>query len=96
MVEIAILFNIFGPLPCVLGGINAIFAGPRFSEIRTSCSVVARVVRKATSNLVLLGWLCLQSPVAMKLDFELDIARKVGCTVQWVGVHMTAGLDVPL
>lgn len=35
----------------------------------------------------------------MKLDFELDIARKEGCTVQLVAVvvrHMMVGFDFPL
>lgn len=53
------------------------------------------MVRKATSNLVHLG-LSLRSALAMKLDFELDIARKVGCTVQLVSVvvrYMVVGLD---
>lgn len=61
--------------------------------------VVARVVRMATWNLVPFDWLSLQSVVAMKLDFELGIAHKAGCTVRLVGVvvdQMTVGLDFPL
>ena len=56
-------------------------------------------MRKATSNLVLEGWLCPRCAVAMKLDFELDIARKAGCTVRLVAIvvrHMEVGLDFPL
>lgn len=57
------------------------------------------MVRTATWNLVPFDWLGLQSVVAMKLDFDMGIAHKVGCTVQLVGAvveHMTVDLDAPL
>ena len=51
--------------------------------------VVAPVVQKATTNLVPLVWSCLRFAVSMKLDFELDIAHKVGCMalVSFQAVH---------
>ena len=52
------------------------------------------MVRTATPNLVPLVWSCLRFAVSMKLDFELDIAHKVGCMalVSFQAVHKAEGL----
>lgn len=60
---------------------GAVLTAPSLS-LGATCSVVAQVVRMATSGLVLEGWLCLQSPVSMSLAFDTGLFHTVGCTFE--------------